>query len=135
MDKKEFEEKLVKDFPNLYADMYGDYSQTCLAFGVEIGPGWFDLVYNLSVKIEAVIASFPKEDAKNYRAAQVKEKFGGLRFYMTRSNQEIHDLIAEAESESYKVCQRCGQPGKLVKAGWLYTSCKEHAKKEHKEQF
>lgn len=135
MNKKEFEAKLVENFPDLYADMHGDASKTCLAFGVEIAPGWYDLVYSLSAKVDAIIQSFPKEIAKNYRVSQVKEKFGGLRFYMTTSTPEVAELIHEAESVSYKLCQTCGQPGKLVTGGWLYVSCKDHAKQEHKNQF
>ena len=135
MDKKEFEAKLVKSFPSLYADMYGDMSKTCMAWGVEIGPGWYDLVYELSAKIDAIIQTFPKDYAQNYRASQVKEKFGGLRFYMTKSTPEIQELIHQAESESFKMCQTCGKPGKIVTGGWLYASCKEHAKPEHKKQF
>jgi len=135
MDKKEFEEKLIKDFPGLYADMYGDASKTCMAWGVEIGPGWYDLVYDLSAKLNAIIQTFPKEYAQNFRFSQIKEKLGGLRIHMTKTSPEMRELIHKAESDSYHICHRCGQPGKLVKASWLYTSCKEHAKQEHKNQF
>ena len=136
MEKKEFEEKLIKDFPNLYMDMYGDPGKTCMAWGVEIGPGWHDLVYNLSSELDTIIQTFPKDLAKNYRFSQIKEKLGGLRVHMTMTTPEMRALIHNAERDSYHICQRCGKPGKLIKASWLYTSCKEHVKQqEHQNQF
>jgi RNA polymerase-binding transcription factor DksA len=63
---------------------------------------------------------------------QVKEKFGGLRFYIGGAEKEIHDRITKAEAESYHVCEVCGEPGKLRQTGWVLTLCapcyKEHKK-------
>lgn len=56
-------------------------------------------------------------------AAQVKEKFGTLRFYMTTYDDEIENLICKAEVKSGKTCERCGKPGKLRDSGWWVTLC------------
>lgn len=56
-------------------------------------------------------------------AAQVKEKFSGLRFYMTNYNEEIEKLISEAEELSYRTCEHCGVPGKQRSGGWIKTLC------------
>ena len=135
MDNKEFEAKLVKDFPLLYADMYGDPAKTCLSHGLYIRPGWFDLVYELSSNINSLVSQFPKEIMATYKVSQVKEKLGGLRFHMDEWTPEMMILIRKAESDSYHICETCGQPGKLVVASYLYTSCKEHAKPQHQKQF
>ena len=42
--------------------------------------------------------------------------------------KEIHLRITEAENQSYKICEICGEPGTLVKLGWLMTRCPEHSK-------
>lgn len=61
---------------------------------------------------------------------QVKEKFGGLRFYMSATTEAIHDTIARAAEKSFHSCEDCGRPGKLRRRrGWLATLCDEHAKK------
>ncbi len=139
MNRKEFEAKLVKEFPNLYVNMHGDPRSTCMAWGIDTGPGWYEIIYNLSRQLEALILAVPEEQRPDYKADQVKQKLGGLRFYMDASSQEMRKLVRETEELSYKTCETCGQPGKLCgdynKGEWLYTTCKEHAKEQHKEKF
>ena len=63
------------------------------------------------------------------RATTVKEKFGGLRVYLTSSTDEMEAAIDEAEAESFKTCEECGAPGVLRSdGGWLMTACDSHAK-------
>ena len=58
---------------------------------------------------------------------QVKEKFGGLRFYVGGASREFFDAIDAAEKESYLTCEICGEPGKLRQdLGWLLTLCEKH---------
>lgn len=54
---------------------------------------------------------------------QIKEKFGGLRFYIGGSTDEVWDRIGKAEAESLRTCQNCGAPGKQRGVGWVYTFC------------
>ena len=60
-------------------------------------------------------------------AVQVKEKFGGLRFYTNYSDNVVNALISMAESMSYRTCEVCGTPGKSRHGGWIRTLCDEHA--------
>jgi len=61
------------------------------------------------------------------RISQVKEKFGGLRFYINHGTNEIFDLIHEYENKSYTVCEVCGKAGKCRNdIGWIRTLCEEH---------
>jgi hypothetical protein len=86
--------------------------------------GWFQIIYDLSLKLEALILAIPDEEERvKYRAMQVKEKFGTLRFYMTAETEEMDKLIDEAESASVKTCEYCGQPGSLRTKGWCFTLC------------
>lgn len=59
-------------------------------------------------------------------AEQVKEKFGGLRFYYRGGDEYISGLSAMAESMSYVTCETCGKPGKSNNDGWIKTACDEH---------
>ena len=56
---------------------------------------------------------------------QVKEKFGGLRFYIEAGSEEIHQRILQAERRSYLTCEECGRPGLPNREGWIRTLCEE----------
>lgn len=61
------------------------------------------------------------------RASQVKEKLGGLRFYMMSSTEEMEKLIDEAEALCYQTCETCGKPGVCREdLGWIQTLCDSH---------
>ena len=67
--------------------------------------GWFPLIKDLIVDLIAL--------GWDKQVCQVKEKFGGLRFYINDGTDEIFDRINKAEDESYKTCEITGTPGKL----------------------
>ena len=129
MDEK-LDAKLVAEFPNLYADRHASMQETCMCWGFTHGDGWYQIVYDLSAKLEALILALPEADRKDCKASQVKEKFGGLRFYMDSATDEMRALIHEAESLSFKTCEVCGKPGERRGGGWISTLCDEHAKKK-----
>jgi hypothetical protein len=60
---------------------------------------------------------------------QVKEKFGGLRFYFMSGDEFVQGAVALAERMSYTICEECGEPGKLRSGGWMRTLCDRHAAK------
>jgi hypothetical protein len=61
-------------------------------------------------------------------ASQVKEKFGGLRFYVQGATDKHWAYISFAESMSYRTCEECGAPGETYTDGWHVTLCEAHAK-------
>lgn len=62
-------------------------------------------------------------------ASQVKEKFGGLRFYVEGSSKEQHAVISFAETLSYYVCETCGSTKNIGHTtGWITTLCEECGK-------
>ena len=86
-------------------------------FGVN--QGWFPIIKSL---IEDLIKL-----GWDKQTCQVKEKFGGLRFYINSGSDEIHQRILQAEKESYETCEVCGKHGELRKdIGWYFTLCDEH---------
>lgn len=118
---KENTEKLYNDFPELYKQRFLPMTQSCLCFGIETGNGWFDLIYDLSKKLTELNIGI--------EAVQVKEKFGGLRFYTNFYSEQSNKLIEEAENKSYKICEICGNPGEPNDNGWISTLC-EKCRKE-----
>lgn len=62
-----------------------------------------------------------------FRIIQIKEKFGGLRFYINGAppNSKIYDIINKYEDLSFEICEFCGASGKTEDyQGWLFTWCK-----------
>ena len=96
--------------------------------GSGIGKGWYDIVRELDKQIAEL---YP-----DYVVDQVKEKFGGLRYYIgavpADINQQIYDLIQEAEDKAATTCDVCGEPGKLGKINeWVIaTRCEKHGMKK-----
>jgi hypothetical protein len=62
-------------------------------------------------------------DRYQVEASQVKEKYGGLRFYVDRSNETVDGMISLAEALSEKICDECGGPGRPNDMGWISTLC------------
>jgi hypothetical protein len=117
---KEHTDKLLKDFPDLYKQYYLPMQQTCMCWGFDVNDGWFKLIYDLSTNIAKIN---PKCET-----CQVKEKFGGLRFYVDHGDEATYKLISKAEEDSFKICEVCGLPGKLNEEGWISVKCKMHRK-------
>ena len=100
-------------------------------FGIECGKGWYGILDKLCTKIEAYLDKNSKEKEYFY-ITQIKEKFGGLRFYTSYHFIKIERYIREAEDECYKTCEICGQPGKCNRSGWLSTLCDKCRNKQNK---
>ena len=60
-------------------------------------------------------------------AVQVKEKFGGLRFYVQGATDKHWNYISFAEGMSYRTCEECGGVGQRYTIGWHRTLCDIHA--------
>jgi hypothetical protein len=81
-----------------------------------VGAGWAPLIKRL-------YAAMPQDT----EVLQVKEKFGGLRFYTSGATEEFDAMIDRAEDESYSLCEWCGQLGSMDDNGrWLLTLCEQH---------
>ena len=105
---------LVENFPGLYKRAGMDPRNSNMAFGFQCGDGWFEIIKELSEKLEPLGAT----------AECVKEKFGTLRFYVDHGTDEVYDLIEEAENKSKVTCELCGAPGHLTEKSWyLQTLC------------
>lgn len=68
-----------------------------------------------------------------YTIQQVKEKFGGLRFYFTAHTDNetvgriMDDVVTAAEARCSYTCEVCGLPGELREVSyWYRTVCRGH---------
>lgn len=61
---------------------------------------------------------------------QVKEKFGGLRFYTDRETKEVGAFIRFAEEIAEITCEQCGAPGEKRNTGWIKVRCDKHQREK-----
>jgi len=67
-------------------------------------------------------------------AFQVKEKYGGLRFYVDGASSEQYAQISFAENLSEHICERCGSTNNTSQTkGWITTLCEDCMKKSENE--
>ena len=117
----EKQEELFKRYPKIFHDLKW----------TECDDGWFDLIDSLCRVIQNEWDNHSYKMTEEEKAegqpiaVQVKEKFGGLRFYIYGgdANEAIHGAIRMAESMSFKVCEGCGHPGHRQPGGWIKTLC------------
>jgi len=134
--RKDLEQKFQERWPTWF-NLGGSPQQTSMAWGFAHGDGWFDLMWRLRERIEPIVLAgdadtrerqAPLDTTKHppFWVYQVKEKFGGLRFYTNSHSRVIFDLIQQAEGQSFHICDVCGLPGTLRKDGPWRTRCDEH---------
>jgi len=104
------------------------------SYGFGIGDGWFKLVYELvnDIKVNDI-----KKGGWVTKVTQCKEKFGGLRFYVTGTSDKNWALIRAAEQKSYGICEETGSE---VEVGtwtrdWTKTMCRQHALKTYYDKM
>lgn len=95
-------------------------------YAFSVGDGWYKLIYELVHEIR--INDLKKGDWIT-KATQIKEKFGGLRFYVTGTSDKNWSLIRNAEQKSYGVCEETGSEVEVGtwNTGWVRTMCRKEA--------
>ena len=124
--KEELEKKLFENYPGIFKQKDLPATHTAMCWGIACGDGWYDIIDTLCSNIKHYARQQNlKDDAGEFvvEALQVKEKFGGLRFYICGGDTYTDGLISMAESMSCKICEECGCPGKGNKNGWIKTLC------------
>jgi len=65
-------------------------------------------------------------DMMQVGSIQVKEKFGGLRFYNIGGDDIIDGMIELAENQSMIICEVCGSMEDITQTrGWVRTLCRK----------
>jgi hypothetical protein len=129
--QKELERRLVERWPTWF-NIEGDIRRTAMPRGFEHDDGWFDILWRLCEDLEPLVAEFEQTTGLKFEVMQVKEKFGGLRFYVNcRRNEAIRQRIGIAMEEAYRTCEVCGQPGRQREGAYSKTVCDEHEASAH----
>jgi hypothetical protein len=145
--KEELEKQLVEKYPKIFVNVGSTPRQSPMAFGIETGDGWYNIIDKLCGNIqnhidytnsqrESLLKSNPHnlpipDEIEQVTADQIKEKFSTLRFYYSGGDTKIDGMVRMAESMSAVTCEKCGNVGKTRGKGWIYTACDEHAKENN----
>jgi len=156
---------LCKKYPKIFSNRYKSPKETCMCWGFEVRDGWFFLLDALCNSIQNYLdghnewvekysEDYKKKISKEHIskkmieeqctlipqvvADQVKEKFGGLRFYYSGGDEKIRGMVTLAENLSYQICEKCGIMNENVNStskGYIRTLCSncidENFKKNH----
>lgn len=129
---RELEKKLTEDFSFMIAKntwtgkICLDEEGKTFGFPCSYGDGWYQLTHDLCRELtDLYIANGINPDI--IEMIQVKEKFGGMRFYTGSLLDGGHDIIQKYEDKSYEICEVCGEAGELCRRGsWYMTLCDKH---------
>jgi hypothetical protein len=125
-DYDKFVDKLHTKFPTMFSEPYG---------GVAVGVGWWPIIEALCDQIDShlkhrngLAKQYPDQHkpVQQVVVAQIKEKFGGLRFYYDGGDETVYGMVRMAESWASNSCEECGTPGKRNGEGWVKTLCDFH---------
>jgi hypothetical protein len=114
-----FAKSMEEKYPKMFSQPYG---------GFAVGEGWWPILQALCSNIQHYI-NWKNKDGEvvpQVIVAQIKEKFGGLRFYYDGGDDRIQGMVSMAESWADKSCETCGKPGRRREVGWIKTLCDEH---------
>ena len=114
-----FEKHMTEQFSQMFTEPYGGFC---------CGEGWWPIIAELCSQIQNHInwKNRQLEIVPQVVVGQIKEKFGGLRFYYSGGDDEISGMVRMAEAWANNTCETCGAPGKRREGGWIKTLCDTH---------
>ena len=126
--KQTLDKLLCEKYPKMLVNRDKSMMETCMCWGFECGEGWFNILDQLMGNIQHHIDWKVKQgqDIAQVEVNQIKEKFGGLRFYYQGGDDQIHGMVQMAESFAGTLCEDCGGIGTRRSGGWIRTLCDKH---------
>jgi len=104
------------------------YAKLLKGITLECGDGWHIILDNLLAIVEYRNSKAAESGDDFVKIIQIKEKFGGLRFYYRGGDDHLAGAVQMAEYMSEKTCDVCGCPGKKFTGGWIKVRCDAHEK-------
>jgi len=125
MDKK-LQNQLFKKYPKLFRQRLLNKETSPMFWGITCGNGWYNIINCLCFALDQM--------NDKVEACQVKQKFGGLRFYIDHGTEMQQRLCSLVGSISFGFCELCGSVDdvKTTKGGYVETLCGKCRKKTKK---
>lgn len=119
---------IIKKYPKIFQSYDGNPG---MVNWLSVPDGWLRIIDALCNSIQDYIDStYIIENGQNripeqVTCIQVKEKFGGLRFYVSNADDYVNGMIRMAETLCYNICDECGSSEDLgVTSGWISVKCR-----------
>jgi hypothetical protein len=121
-DYEAFVKRLEETYPNMFSQRYG---------GIAVSQGWWPIIETLCANIQSHTDWWNKNRetrpvVEQVVVEQIKEKFGGLRFYYSGGDDTVAGMVRMAESWADIACEECGAAGTRRDGGWIRTLCDIH---------
>jgi len=122
-------------------------------WSIDIDQGWYLIVYELSVKIEALVQKYkdegrfitPEQYSKRFDitipereelplVTQVKQKYGVLCYYTMGMPIEVKEWMSDAIELASHTCEICGSEEDVKTKdilGWVWTLCPKCARDKY----
>ena len=89
---------------------------------IDCAQGWYGIIHDIDKELSSI--------DPDYTIQQIKEKFGGLRYYCTTEKpevkEEMHKIIRKYEQVAWETCEITGNPGILMKKDRWYKTLNPH---------
>jgi hypothetical protein len=120
--RQELQDKLLARFPKMFRHLVEGQTEAISPLsqrGIECGDGWYELVFELTKKLEKLIENIPVEECP--ACSQCKEKFASMRYYVDwapdsdtyeKIGKEFNEYVHKYEAKSAVTCEDCGAPAK-----------------------
>ena len=117
----ELDDKLVRAFPIIYRDRYTDPKTSNMCFGFEFADGWFNIIWELSEKLESIARKQPEPKPYHPIKKEIQPYYHKLKPYVKNKPEFIYkffwgtlwDLIERPEDRRLKVTQAKETYGEL----------------------
>ena len=115
LPRNRWTDEIPKDFDYSYTELDAMPDGWRKAFGLQ-----------MCEELKQELIKINKMD--EFRIAQIKEKFGELRFYTNWVTDEIEAIINKYTKLSRKTCINCGKPATVITTGWISPFCNDCVK-------
>jgi hypothetical protein len=108
----ELEQSLKDNYPTVFEllndppDDDDELTPTISLYGCQCDDGWYRLIDSVAAELERYN---DRTDEEPVVATQVKEKFGGLRFYTNHTPDGTYAVTSHTRYLSKMVCELCGE--------------------------
>ena len=143
-------EDIIAKYPKIFVDYEGNPGRVNWH---DVPDGWLGVIDDLCGSIQDYIdhtsrsldnpnyvegSTYNREDPTTWKylqkhpeqvtCIQMKQKFGGLRFYEKGGDDQVYGMIRVAEYLCDRTCEDCGTREDLgVTSGWISTLCRNCA--------
>lgn len=128
-------DQLIKKYPKIFQDYEGNPG---MVNWHGVPGGWLPAIDTLCGCIQSYVDNHVRytKDGKirpqQVTCSQMKEKFGGLRFYTNGHDELVDGMISMAEFICDHTCQVCGSQNNIGRTqGWISTLCESCGQNAH----